>query len=610
MPSSVSWQRYDEEYNVSSFMTEAARACVAAHPTDVRDYFSRYFREVAGGTSVRLIRYAEVLSVAGGAAVAFTLELSAGPESSVTTSDLTGEAVTATAAATATVSQVAGKSLSASPVVDDGATGDGHSAAVHAACSTVVARLQQLGYVEPQQDWDAALAAALADTTLPAAGVLAMQWALSLMAALVASKQRGVPLYRAVTVLMEQSRTGRPAHGLAATGTGRTAMATGVAGGIDSTASRPFAVPPLLVTFLVSAAGVDAADTSGNVRFSHVYVGLDVLPAAQEDPYDVGYRPAPVDGATLRLRMRKVVRAAHRFLQSHSSAARVGADGVLRWDGAANLADIVKAVSDALSSVQLRVGVEVSLGLCMGASTTRLTAAEVAEAGIKEGPGERAIYYSLFGGEPPVTGDQLSEYVKEQVEEMGFNALQFLEDTHVAEDRVARQRLQMALQDTVVLCDVMPPPTVEDASTPVLAGSEGAFPHAVVDPCACGTLHGAVELLATANEAARRGVVVVVGPVAGSAETAAHVADVAIACGASYVQVNAGVFSSRLAAVASQLAARQDELIATHLLADRSSPLRFNRREWPPLPAGDVAPIRRKGDKKKKDAGKAGGKKK
>ncbi|CAC9528492.1 enolase [Leishmania donovani] len=608
MSSSVSWQRYDDEFHVSGVLTEAARACVSAHPTDVKDFFSRYFREVAGGTSVKALHHNEVLSAAGETAITFTLELCVGPEVSVTTGDSLsfadrgrdGEACA---------------SLAASEGVTD-AEGNRYSV-IQTTCAAAVSKLLQLGHAEPQCEWDSALRAAISTSPL-ANGASALQWVLSIMASLVAAKQRCVPLHHYVAALIDDRRSGGPAAGgahLALSQNGVSAASTARAGSYTSV--RPYSVPQLLVTFLVRAAGSDAPEAAHGVRFSHVYVALDALTSPVGDA-NGAEKPMPVSGAVLRQRMQKVRQAAERFAQSHPTSSSVDTRGGLHWDGAANLTDVVKAVTEALSDAQLNVGAEVCVGLSMRASTTQVPAANTADGGAaKNASGDCRVLYSLFGGgEPPVTGDQLSEYVKEQLKEVDPDIVQFLEDTHAMEDCVARQRLQMALQDSIVLSDMVAGQRESGPAASGLASSlpvpahDGAFPNIVMNPCDCGTISDVIEYMCATGEDSRRAVTVLVGTAAGDPQTAAHVVDLAIAGGASYVLVSAGVFSAHTAAAVSRLASRTDELTSMQMVAPRPSAQRFNRYDWPPLPTAEVAPIRRKGDKKKKDISKANSKRK
>ncbi|CBZ29771.1 conserved hypothetical protein [Leishmania mexicana MHOM/GT/2001/U1103] len=608
MSSSVSWQRYDDEFHISGILTEAARACVSAHPTDVKDFFSRYFREVAEGTSVKALHHNEVLSAAGETAVTFTVELCVGPEVSVTTGDLLSFA-----------DRGRDGEVRASLAASEGATdAEGNSySVIQTTCAAVVSKLLQLGYAEPQREWDSALRTALSPSPL-ASGASALQWVLSIMASLVAAKQRCVPLHQYVAALVDDHRSGGPAVGGAHVKPARAGVSAASAARAGSDASaRPFSVPQLLVTFLVRTARSDAPDAMHSVRFSHVYVALDVLTSSVGDAHG-GEKSMPVSGTVLRQRMQKVCKAAQRFLQSHPTSSSVGTGGTLHWDGAVNLTDVVKAVTEALSGAQLNVGAEVCVGLSMGVSTTRVPAANAADGDAsKDASGDCKVLYSLFGGgEPPVTGDQLSEYVKEQLKEVDPDIVQFLEDTHAMEDDVARQRLQMALQDSIVLSDVVAVQRESGSATSGLASPllipayDGAFPNSVMNPRDCGTISDVVEYVCAAGEDLRRAVTVLVDTAAGDPQTAAHVVDLAIAGGASYVLVSAGVFSAHTAAAVSRLASRTDELTNMQMAAPRPSAQRFNRYDWPPLPTAEVPPIRRKGDKKKKDIGKANNRKK
>ncbi|KAG5470369.1 hypothetical protein LSCM4_03065 [Leishmania orientalis] len=607
MSSSVSWQRYDNEFDVSGVMTEAARACVSARSTDVKDFFSRYFREVAGGRSVKAIHHNEVLNAAGETAVTFTLELCAGPEVSVTTGDLCSLAV----------GDRDGGDHTSAAAMEEATDADGKGCStIRPTCAAVVSRLQQLGYVEPQHEWDSALRAALSASSL-SIGTSSLQWVVSIMASLVAAKQRRVPLHQYIAALFDDCHSERLAAGSAYSippGTGVPSASEALT--VSDTSARPYSVPQLLVTFLVSAARAAAPEAANGLRFSHVYVALDVLTSSTDDTCEAE-KPTPVSGTLLRQRMQKVRKAAHCFLQLHPTSASVCENGILRWDGATNIAEVVKVVSEALSAAKLKVGAEVCVGLSMGASAARVHTADAAGVGaVKDDSRGQAVLYNLFGGgEPPVTGDQLSEYVKDQLKEVGPGIVQFLEDTHATGDCVARQRLQMAVQDSVVLSERAASPLEVKPASWGLADSllvephEGAFPNSVMNPCDFGDVSSVIEHICAVGEGSRRAVAVMVDATAGDAQTAAHVVDVAIAGGASYVLVSAGVFSAHTAAVTSRLACRTDELIGKQMVAPRLSAQRFNRYDWPPLPTVEVAPIRRKGDKKKKESGKATAKK-
>ncbi|KAG5496438.1 hypothetical protein JKF63_02740 [Porcisia hertigi] len=613
MSNSVSWQRYDNEYNVSGLMTEAARACVSAQPTDVKDFLSRYFREVANGTSVKVIHQEEVLNADGEAALTFTLELCAGSEVTATTRDLI---LLSTGAAR---DERIASSPTRKDAIDDRRSSRDECTVLQNICAAAVSQLSEHGYVEPQADWDSALQAAFAasasafeiDTT-------SIQWVLSIMASLVSAKQRRLPLHRYLSTLVDDCRRGRLAPG----GSPSIPARAGVAGASKVPISsenpvRGCTVPQLLLTFLVNSACADAPEAANGVRFSQVYVALDTLTSSVDEGCgDAG--TTPVSGTVLRQRVRKVRKAAGRFLQTHMTSSRVSTGGILEWDGTANLSDVVKAVTEALSAAELNVGTEVCLGLSMGASTMHAPVADKIDGSVfTNTSGDRSMSYHLFGsGEPPVTGDQLSEYVKEQLNEVDPNIVQFLEDTHATEDGVARQRLQMAVQDFILLTDVgvihqpmgfRPPGLASSSLTPA---QDGAFPNHAVNPCDYGSMTAAIEVMCLAGEESHKILTVVIDSAAGDAQTAANLVDVAIAGGASYVILKTGIFGSCTTAVASRLASRTEELTSKNTVAPRLPAQRFNRYDWPPLPTTEIKPIRRKGDKKKKETGKANQKRK
>lgn len=692
MPSSTSWQRYDEEHNVSAILTEAARACVVENPRDVTDYFARYFREVASGTSVKLLHCCPVLGSHAGPATTFTLKLSTGPDATITTADAT----------------VAASLLHSSRKRDSRKDGDkGYDAAdlygekgseallaryeevQQKVQSSLLPQLCRLGSVEPQSAWDDVLTRAW-PTADPV--TLSVQWALSVLAALAAAKQRRITLYQHVRTLLAAAASSGDSHG------GKSAFSdnnethndhdsnkrAGRAGGSAVLATKSallgeqaggaagqqqcYAPPRLLVPFLVNDASAAApgTDASGQVHFAKVYVSLEPITSAlNEDGEDdndgsrgtqsnynntsgASSATNAVDGATLRRRVRQLHRAARLFLRANATA-REGVEGCVHWSGAGSLVEVVRAVTEALEAAELRPGVDVCLGLALGANEVRVrtgnesegalggaagggssgaaaaanssttvastasstAASKAAAAAAAAAAADPSGLYDFFHGDSAITGEQLSEYVKEQLDEIGPGVVQLLEDTHSMDDTVARQRLQLALQDVLVLSGntALPDasPYAEQRRSDVRAG---AYPATVVDLTRCATLDAAVHLLRDAADAGRSAVTAMVGPAAGDAAAAAHLVDVAVAGQAATLLTHAGVLSATTMAVATRLAAVLTELAAVQGLAPRVPFKRYNRYDFPPLPEVDVAPIRHKGDKKKKDTRKTSTKKK
>jgi enolase len=396
MPSSTSWQRYDEEHNVSAILTKAARACVVENPRDVIDYFARYFREVAGGTAVKSLDCRAVMGSHAGPAMTFTLELCTGPEACITTSDAT--LVVFPDAKRSRKKSGEGKQ-EADDAGDEGDLGETYEQLFNTVRSSLVPQLCSLGSIEPQAAWDGILASMFEERS---AAALSVQWALSVLASLAAAKQRRIALYQHFGTLIEAHAAHRirgAASGIhsrataAATSigtvnafstnqktTGVAAVATSAAG-----AGTHYAPPRLLVPFLINDTTQYSAEASGQVHFARVYVGLEPITCAatrsddggeevvhhSDISGDAGSAVTVVDGTTLRRRTQQLRRAAQLFL-SANPAAHAGEEGCVHWGGAGSFVEVVKAVTDALKAAALLPGVDVCLGLSLGAGDVRV----------------------------------------------------------------------------------------------------------------------------------------------------------------------------------------------------------------------------------------------
>ena len=667
MPSSTSWQRYDEEHGVSAILTEAARACIVENPSNVADFFAQYFREVAGGTSVKALTCREVIGSTAGPAMTFTLELGTGPEVSTTT-------CAANEVFRCVSPKNAGKAKDAEQEGQDGeAVNEQYEQLLHSVRSSLIPQLCRLGSVEPQSAWDKVITSVCNE---PLAFTSSVQWAVSVLASLATAKQRRLTLYQHFGALIGAHTTSRgddASVGIVDTAKGPLATHPDLGTNAAATSahssssyveksdtgrdgSRRYAPPLLLLPFLVNDASAHGADAAGQVHFAKVYVTLEPITFAagvdgEEDGKctadassrqsiggGTGAAVAVADGSTLRRRLQQVHHAA-RLLLAANADTHAGPEGCIYWGGAGSFVEVVKAVTEALEAAKLRPGVDVCLGLSLRgnrvrvrsggegdggvtaavASTTNTAAATTASSKVAAAAAAAAAdlsgQYDFFYGDSAITGEQLTEYLKEQLEEIGQGVVRFLEDTHSMDDTVARQRLQLALQDSVVVCgnDVWASGGavgLDYADQRTADTVSGTYPATVVDLARCGSLQAAAQLLRTTADAGKSAVTALVSSAAGDAPTSVHLVDLAVAGRAPFLMTSSGPMSATTAAVVSRLATIVAELSESQAAAPRPSLKSFNRYDLPTLPDVDVAPIRRKGDKKKKESRKNSTKKK
>lgn len=680
MTSPIAWKAYDEEYKLSEILTEAARSCVSAKAARPTDFFVRYFREVAGGDAVESLNCHPNLGADGDVGLRIHLRLLTGAQATTTALPALfhpryGLLTHDEAAVRELPSRAGTGSMRGTPSTGNGAEmsfprmksfhveKDGAAVKmVEAIATNLTDRLLDCA-VAAQPSWDGIIDAWLAEylqekppgtTYLP----YTTAWALSLVAAMASAENRSTPLYRYTRSLYRAAKlTAAEMHRESiADRQGTTAKRSE----FGSPLEEVFSLPQLVLPFLICDANVPTTlggaqsprpppTNGGQVLVYLVYLLLDplVYPPAGEVASPsataagaaapsttpsvaavapVVAAPAYISAMQRIAQVNRLHEAVRRFRERHSGTT-ISPDGLLRWPEARNISDILQVTSEILKSVGLTPGVDVAFGVSLASLSTTLHSTDgapispvVTSARDKKNQAEvlEGVTYDLFAGEPPVSGEQLTEYLCEQIDPE-FNALQLIEDSHQLDDIVPLYRLQQRLQETLVVSaqhKFFDCPTGHEAN--IIAGAaftasvrdgvaKKACSNVAVEMTRCGSLSEALRLAAVVQELHGCSLSVVLGASPGDV---AAIVDTAVGAGAQYI-VLGGLLQASTATAITRYISIQKDLEAARTLIGRAQFVTFNRVDLPALPEATVAAIRRRSDKnRKKDARKAAAKKK
>ncbi|EAN80586.1 enolase, putative [Trypanosoma brucei brucei TREU927] len=148
--------------------------------------------------------------------------------------------------------------------------------------------------------------------------------------------------------------------------------------------------------------------------------------------------PCMPNGTVSHEVMQKIFAAFNHFRKVHNAATR--SDGSLVFSTFDNITDAINLADEVLRAVELRPQTDVCLGLRLAAPATRTQ---------KEAKDGGEVFYSMFPGEQDITGSQLAEYVREQVQ-ASANLVVYVEDTHCDVDTIGLRRLHATIGGTAV----------------------------------------------------------------------------------------------------------------------------------------------------------------
>ncbi|ESS68566.1 enolase [Trypanosoma cruzi Dm28c] len=308
---------------------------------------------------------------------------------------------------------------------------------------------------------------------------------------------------------------------------------------------------------------------------------------------DVLLIPAMPEGCIPNEIIQKIFAAFHHFCRAHNTMMR--SDGSLAYDDFENVTDALGLAEEAVRAVGLTPVKDICIGLRFAAAVTSPSLAATAvpsAAAWKESKDTTEVMYALFPGDADVSGAQVSEYLREQLQNC-TDFVVYVEDTHCDRDTFGLQRLQAHLGDLLHVSgrDIY----ARSQYKKVEHGIRGLWTsNFVLDPGAIGTLSDVHEIVRRVKEFEGRCVSFVTQELVGNAATMAHLS---VAMEARFLCMG-GLLSTPQCEVLSHLISIQSELLHSRALS-REAP-KIARMELPKPPTDVVPEIKRRMDKKKR----------
>ncbi|ESL11585.1 enolase [Trypanosoma rangeli SC58] len=307
---------------------------------------------------------------------------------------------------------------------------------------------------------------------------------------------------------------------------------------------------------------------------------------------DVLLIPAMPEGSLQSDVVQKIFAVFYHFRRAHNTMMR--SDGSLAFDDFDNVTDAVNLAEEAVRAVGLTPVTDICIGLRFAAAVVSSSSGAVASnvAAGKDNKDTADVMYALFPGDMDVSGAQVSEYVREQLQNR-TDFVVYVEDTHCDKDTAGLRRLQAHLGDSLTvsgrdLYSRSHYKAVEDGLRNLWTS------NFVVDPGAIGTLSDVREIVRRVKESDGRRVSFVAQDLVGNAAMAAHLS---IAMDARFLCMG-GLLSTSQCEVLSHLMSIQAELLHSTALC-REAP-KLACMELPKLPAAVVPEIKRRMDRKKR----------
>ncbi|EPY23493.1 enolase [Strigomonas culicis] len=586
----VTWKLYDKEYKLSEILTEAARACVESRSTQPKSFLTNYFQGITTLGKPKVLVCSRCFTSEGLLGFEIRARLHTNTESCTHAWPLVFPSTPA-----APEHEELGPGTA--PPEDAGAPEEAASGALAKqqlntmdvyVQEHLLPQLLSIGVVE-QARWD---------STLRGGPVLpCVTFALSFVAAQAAASNASRPLYEHLRGLYLEARLKAISEGVVELETGGKSLnalpadvgvASPLRGARRVTLSEDrYTLPRLLLPFFGQSD--DAAKTG--VALHTLYL----IPACLR---------AEGRGVVGEAVWEKLYAAYQVCCQRCHHRTR--ADGAYVLEGLENLTDAVELAREMLAAAGLTVGVDVSLGLRVGAAG-RYVQAEAPAAHTGKGkkaavtvvvePASPVWLYTLFYGEPDVTSAQLATYLQQQVLACE-GAVVYLEDTHELGDAEGHHRLLNALKDRCVLSCRGPlaaPEQVESGLTESAAA--GLHTNWALPASQLHTISWLFAMYYRWTTAADHSVGLVFSAMEGC--SAADTLDLAVAVGAGFVEVGGLTRTSGAAAVARFLRLQAD-LTALHRLTDLPALTQYAPAQTFEGFTDDVPEIKRKVEKKKK----------
>ncbi|RNF27536.1 putative enolase [Trypanosoma conorhini] len=308
---------------------------------------------------------------------------------------------------------------------------------------------------------------------------------------------------------------------------------------------------------------------------------------------DVLLIPAMPEGSMRSDVVQKIFAVFHHFCRAHNTMMR--SDGSLEFDDFDNLTDVVSLAEEAVRAVGLTPVNDICIGLRFAAAVVSSSSSGPAAsnaAAWKDNKAAPDVMYALFPGDVDVSGAQVSEYVREQLQGR-TDFVVYVEDTHCDKDAAGLRRLQASLGESLTvsgrdLYGRSQYKALED-------GLRGLWTsNFVLDPGVVGTLSDVGEVVRRVKACDGRRVSFATQELAGNAAMMAHLS---VAMDARFLCMG-GLLSTPQCEVLSHLMSVQSELL--HSTALRREAPRLACMELPNPPNDVVPEIKRRMDKKKR----------
>lgn len=471
--SSISWRLYDDEYNLSEILTEAARACVNARATHPGEFLCSYFNRMVNGDSPDVLECAAAMAPSGEMGLRVFLKLFTNTEAEAATLRIpipSSEKAIADGGEEKTSSNAAPPSQMTLTV--QGVT---ETTLLQHLREAVLPRLQQVG-VYQQSRWDEIIDTAKDQPTDGSPLPRAVCHVLSVVACIAAAKNLSQPLFKYHRMLY-----------------------TDVVGCGVGMANDTFSLPQLLIPFFgYNTATATPSCHPGSVCLHTLYLMPGASVTEGTDTSGIFTRETAV----------ALMNAICTFGEANAGAV-VREDGAYVVENCENISDAVQIATDALANVGLRAGTDVCFGIRIACPVVRHNTAAVAAPAPKSkksAPKAEATMYRLFAGDADVTAAQLAEYVRQEVEQCK-DRIVFVEDTHDAQDEQGLYTMQNFMKEWKGIVSgsgmYMGDSEEEHVSRVVLGTRRMWSENVTVMPSRVGSITGLLHLCKQAGDAGR-----------------------------------------------------------------------------------------------------------
>ncbi|KAH9578616.1 hypothetical protein LSM04_000828 [Trypanosoma melophagium] len=532
----LSWKQYDAKHNLSATLTAAARSCVEVRAARPVEFLAAYFTKKCTGDEIRRIQIHTLYLPNGDEGIQITLHLLNGMESQSTASVVFPSRQTVEG----------GTGVNSDAAVGDVATSTGNL--IDSLNQNCIPLLIQCGACE-QTKYDQILR----DYSSTAGAIYigkSVAYAFSMAAASAAARCLPCPLFKYIHKSME-----------------------------PSSEMEIFAMPQLCINFF----------------------GPENLSTARVAVKDVLLIPVMPEGSIRRDTIQQIFAAFRHFSKAHNTTSR-RCDGSIAFDGFESLTEAVNLAEEAVRAVGLTPVKDVCVGLRMGAAVVPTTTATntstntnnntAATATGKETKETTDVMYALFPGDVEVTGSQLSEYVREQLQQH-TDFVVYVEDTHSDKDTVGLRRLQAILGGSLTVSgrDLF----AQSQYQKIVKGLQELWTsNIVLNPSDMGTLTELYNVVRTVKSFEGRNISFATEDLVGNAAFLGHLS---IGLGARFICLG-GLLSFSQCEVLSYVMGIQDDLLHSKMLLEEAP--KMSSMKLPEAPTDIVPEIKRRMEKKKR----------